>query len=74
MTKETLSSVMPSSGARGNGPKLIYKKLHLHSRKSFLTVRVVKHWAKMPRAVVEYVSIDNQNQTDHGPGQPALGV
>lgn len=42
--------------------------------KVFLTVGVVKHEAKMPRGVVEYVPPDNQNQTDHGPGQPGLAV
>lgn len=74
MQRETDSSTMPSGGARGDRPKLTYKKLQLHTRKSFLTVRVVKHWAKMLREVVEYASLDSQKQTEHGAGQLALAA
>lgn len=71
---DRLSSVMPSGGARGNGPKLTHKKLHLHTRKSFFTGGVVRHWAKMLREVVEYLSLESLNEIDHGPGQPAIAI
>lgn len=38
-----LFSVVPHERTRGNEHKLIYRKSHLNIRKSFFTVRVVKH-------------------------------
>jgi len=48
-----LFSVVPSSRIRSNGHKLKHRKIHLNMRKNFFPLRVMEHWDRLPREVVE---------------------
>ena len=48
--------MVPTERTTANGQKLKYMKFHLNIRKKnqvFFIVRVVKHWTKLPREIVE---------------------
>lgn len=43
---------------RGNGFKLKDNKFTLHIRKEFFRMRVVKHWTRSPRDVMDVPSLE----------------
>ena len=43
---------------KGNGFRLKDKRFRLDIMKKFLTIRMVKHWNRLPREVVDALSLE----------------
>ena len=64
-----------SDRARGNGFKLKEARFRLGLRKKSFTMRIVRHWHRLPRDAVDALSLETfKARLDQGLEQPDLAV
>ena len=51
-------SVVISIRTRGKEYKLEHRKFHTSMRKNFFVLKVVEHWNRLPRTVVQFLSLE----------------
>lgn len=69
--KELLSFVIHCIRTRDSRHKLEHKKFLPNARKHIFTVRVMKHWPRLPDRLWSLLTGDFRKPDGHGPGQPA---
>lgn len=60
--------MVPSERTRGRGHKLEHRRLPTNIRKRFLTVKVTKHWHRLPTCCGVYSLEISKRQLDTGLG------
>ena len=58
MDEARLFSVACCNRTRSNGLKLEHRKFFTNTQKNFFMVRVTEHWNRLPREVVESLSVE----------------
>ena len=73
MDEAKLFSMVHNDRTRSNGLKLEHKKFHTNRQKNFFMVRMMVHWNRLPREVVEWFCGDIQDLYGCLPVRPMVG-
>lgn len=60
-TRKTLFTKARSVRTRGDGFKLKESSFRLHGRKKLFTMRVMRHWHRLPRETTDAISLEVYN-------------